>query len=326
MAFDEGGSPEGPAQPYQQDFTLNWRDLVSRTFTLWGRKLAQYLAILGPPILILGVIDAVTVWIFPALAGTTSISSASSSPLGLISLLRVYGGDPTLFAISVGVAVILIIVSAITVGACIKFALDNYGALDRGDVGASLSFAVGKAVPLIIVNLILSGLLVILLIPGRLALDPVLATLFTLDPTDVSAILAISGPLWTGLLYLLAGHIIAVCIFARLVVAPVLVVDKDLSAVDAIKKSFSMSSHHFWHILSGFILLFIPVLILDMILTLFSLPLTLVLGGTTLASSISDAVLALVSQILFSPLYYIFGAVLYRDLASRTTVATKEWW
>ena len=57
MAFDDGPSFEEPGDPYQQDFAVTWTGLVSRTFTLWTRKIVPYMMIAALPIIILTVIE-----------------------------------------------------------------------------------------------------------------------------------------------------------------------------------------------------------------------------------------------------------------------------
>ncbi len=322
MAFDEGPSPEGPAQPNQQDFTVSWTGLVSRTFTLWGRKLAQYIAIVGLPIIIIAGIEAVTIWYFLGVAGLATFSAAPTSPFSLItSLIGFSGATVTLpyLAVQLGVSIISMIVFAFVAGACIKLALDNYGTPDKGSVGESMSTAVGKIVPLIVVQLITGGILILLEIPGLVVMSSVIINL-----TDIYAMQAVLGTLLMGMVLMYAGLIIGLYITVRLAVAPALVIAEDKSAIGALKQSFSMAGGHFWHIFAGQILLGIVVGIIGIVITAFGLG--FLLTGITTTALIGLIVLAMIAQLLTSPLNYIFGAVLYRDLTSRATIAGQEWW
>jgi hypothetical protein len=320
LAFDEGPSPEGPAQPSQQDFTVSWTGLVSRTFTLWGRKLAQYIAIVGVPIIIIGGIEAVTIWYFLGLSGLISYGAAPTSPFSLIVELIGYSGLTTYLVAQLGVSIISMVVFAFVAGACIKLALDNYGTPDRGTVGESMSVAVGKIGPLIVVQLVTSGILILLELPGLLAMGSVIL----IDPTDIYAIQSALSALLLAVVLLYAGLIIGLYVTVRLAVAPALVVAEDKSAIGALKQSFSMASGQFWHIFAGQILLGIVVGVITLVISAFGIAFALTGALTTVI--IVVVVLALIVQLFTSPLNYIFGAVLYRDLTSRATIAGQEWW
>ncbi len=320
MAFDEGPSPEGPAQPNQQDFTVSWTGLVSRTFTLWGRKLAQYIAIVGLPIIIIAGIEAATIWYFLGLAGLTSFSVAPTSPFNLITALIGYGGTTTYLVVQLGVSIISMIIMAFVAGACIKLALDNYGTPDRGTVGESMSTAVGKIAPLIVVQLVTAGILILLELPGMLMMSSILI----INPTDINALQAMLSTLLLGVVVLYAGLIIGLYVTVRLAVAPALVIAEDKSAIGALKQSFSMAGGHFWHIFAGQILLGLAVGVITIVISLFGA--AFAITGTLATAIIAIVILAMIASVLTSPLSYIFGAVLYRDLTSRAAMSGQEWW
>ena len=320
MAFDEGPSPEGPAQPNQQDFTVSWTGLVSRTFTLWGRKLAQYIAIVGLPIIIIAGIEAVTVWYFLGVTGLAGFSAAPTSPFSLITTLIGYSGTTTYLFVQLGVSIISMVVFAFVAGACIKLALDNYGTPDKGTVGESMSTAVGKIAPLIVVQLITGGILILLELPGLFMMSSILI----IDPTDIIALQSMLGTLLMGMVLMYAGLIVGLYVTVRLAVAPALVIAEDKGAIGALKQSFSMAGGHFWHIFAGQFLLGIVVGIVSIVIGAFGL--AFLVTGITMTAIIGIVVFAMIAQLLTSPLSYIFGAVLYRDLTSRAAIAGQEWW
>ena len=323
MAFDEGPSPEGPAQPNQQDFTVSWTGLVSRTFTLWGRKLAQYIAIVGLPIIIIAAIQAVFIWYFIGVVGLETFSAAPTSPFSLITELLGYSGaatNITYIAVELGVSIISMVVFAFVAGACIKLALDNYGTPDKGTVGESMSTAVGKIAPLIVVQLITGGILILLELPGLFMMSSILI----IDPTDIIALQSMLGTLLMGMVLMYAGLIVGLYVTVRLAVAPALVIAEDKGAIGALKQSFSMAGGHFWHIFAGQFLLGIVVGIVSIVIGAFGL--AFLVTGITMTAIIGIVVFAMIAQLLTSPLSYIFGAVLYRDLTSRAAIAGQEWW
>jgi hypothetical protein len=319
LGFDEGQSPEGPAQPNQQDFTVSWTGLVSRTFTLWGRKLAQYIAIVGVPIIIILGLDVVVVWYFLGLTGLSSIGAAPSNPMNLIVQLIGYSGSITYLFVQLGMIIFSTVVTAFVAGACIKLALDNYGTPDRGSVGESMSTAAGKIVPLIIVQLVNAGILILLELPGMVLMSGIAFNL-----ADITAVHPAIGTLLMAMVLLYAGVIVGLYVTVRLAVAPALVIAEDKSAIGALKQSFSMAGGHFWHIFAGEILLALVIGVVTIVISAFGLAFALT-GAITIAL-IATILLAIIASLLTSPMSYIFGAVLYRDLTSRAAIAGQERW
>ncbi|MHA1637801.1 MAG: hypothetical protein ACTSUB_07275, partial [Candidatus Thorarchaeota archaeon] len=146
MVFDEKPSSEEPGLPHSQDFTVTWTGLVSRTFTLWSRKLIQYIMIAAIPVIIYAVLEFLVLYAFMGAYSEAYIGTISSDPLSLILDLFLLTGDLTFLMITIFLMFASVIISAFVAGATYKFAFDNYGSRESGDIRESYSFAMGKLV------------------------------------------------------------------------------------------------------------------------------------------------------------------------------------
>jgi hypothetical protein len=142
--------------------------------------------------------------------------------------------------------------------------------------------------------------------------------LAAIDPYNPS-IEALSAMLM-GLAVLGIGFIVSLYFGIRLSPTSAVVVAEDLGAIDSVKRAWALTTGNFWHIFGGQILLGIAVAVIAFVVELLLFP-VLVYGQNVMLY-----VLAIVSALLFSAINYVFAAVLYRDLESRSRVASKEYW
>lgn len=313
MVFDEGPSFDEPGQPYTRDYTVTWTELVSRTFTLWTRKLIQYIMIAGIPVIIYAVLEFLVLYAFMGSYATDYIGTISADPLSLILNLFLLTGDFTFIMIMVSLMLVSVIISSFVAGATYKFAFDNYGSPDSGNVRDSFSFAIERLVPLILMQLIVSGIIIAIMLPGLIL---TLSSMLTYDLVGIML----------GFGVLMISMLITLYVIVRLSVAVVLVITEDNSVIDSLKRAFAMTSGQFWHIFAGQMLMGIAVGLLGMVLIVIALPLTMIFGSAVIGVLIVAVIIGIISQLFFSPLSYIFGIVLYRDLESRTSTTVQEWW
>ena len=315
MENDDGLGLE-PSAPPEHDFTVSALDLVTRTLKVWVRKLPSYILIVG----LLGVaFSLLQLAVFYALYGLLAFDLLLYVSSDIITtIMGIVTAEPLLaieiIAIAIVLSVVGIVVNAIIAGGGIKFALDDYGS-HQAEVGASLSFAFSRLSTMIVAQLILTLIISGPMAPGLFLMLGSLASLDPYNPTmeALSAIL-------TGFAILGIGLIVSLYFGIRLAPTSAVVVAEDLSAIDSVKRAWALTTGNFWHIFGGQILLGIAVAIIAFVVELLLSP-VLVYGLNVMLF-----VLAIVSALLFSAISYVFAAVLYRDLESRSHVASKEYW
>ena len=315
MENDEGLGLE-PAAPPEQDFTVSALDLVTRTFKVWVRKLPSYILIVG----LLGVaFSLLQLGAFYALYGLLAFDLLLYASSDIITTFMGFvTAEPVLaieiIIIAIVLSVVGMVVNAVIAGGGIKFALDDYGS-HQADVGTSLSFAFSRLSTMIVAQFILT-----LIISGPMApgLFLTLSSLAAIDPYNLS-IEALSAMLM-GIAVLGIGFIVSLYFGIRLSPTSAVVVAEDLGAIDSVKRAWTLTTGNFWHIFGGQILLGIAVAVIAFVVELLLFP-VLVYGQNVMLY-----VLAIVSALLFSAINYVFAAVLYRDLESRSRVASKEYW
>ncbi len=288
QAFPEAAKP---------NFIVSFLGLVSRTFSLWSRRLHQYAIILAlGAIAFVGIQAIVFVALFGPI-GLVLIGVATVDSLELlISILTGTGWTPSFVLILVLLTIAGILLYAVVGGAATKLALDNYGTPEKGAIRSSLSFALSR-----LPTLMGASVLSILALMG-------LALLVALAAFAI------------GLVGLIGGLVLFFYVTVRL--SPVLgvVIGENLSAYESVVRAYSITGGCFWHIFGGRILLTIAVNIIRYILAFVFLPIFILTGIWVLA------VWTLFISVLLDPLGYIFQAVLYRDLVSRVSVAQGEVW
>jgi len=315
MENDEGLGLE-PSAPAEQDFTVSALDLVTRTLKLWVRKLPSYIMIVG----LLGVaFSLLTLAVFYALYGLVAFDLLAYASTNIITTLLNFATAEPVLAIEIIIiasvlTVVGMVVNAVIVGGGVKFALDDYGS-HQADVGASLSFAFSRLSTMIVAQFLLNLIITGAMAPGLFLLFDSLATI---DPYNPS-MEAISA-MMTGLAVLVVGLIVSLYFAIRLSPTSAVVVAEDLSTIDSIKRAWNLTSGNFLHIFGGQILLGIVMAVIGVVLGWLLFPLALYGQAVTLYIS------ALISSLLFSAINYVFAAVLYRDLESRSRVVSQEYW
>jgi hypothetical protein len=311
LAF-EGELGHDPSQPVAHDYAVSATGLVSRTISLWTRKLAQY-------IIIVGVIGAACVALsFILLFGLFgTIGTLGADPISyLLSLFFYPESDYILLGLSLGFAIFAFILNAIIYGAAIKFTLDEYGG-NGGDVSTSFSHSFGRVLNVIIVQIILGFLVAIVLTPATIMTNRAMDMIDITDPFNPIFPPGSVELLMTAFALLMVGGIFLIYVQVRFVPTLAIVIDTDLSAIDSLKRSWGLTSGNFFHVFGGYILLGLAVIVLGLIVSS-------VLYLTFLPPSFLSLIESLVSVLLFGALTYIFTVVIYRDLSSRTVSSTLD--
>jgi len=315
MENDNGLGLE-PSAPPEHDFTVSALDLVTRTLKVWVRKLPSYIMMVG----LLGVaFSLLQLAVFYALYGLVAFDLLIYVSSDIINTLLGFAIAETVVAIEVIIiAIVLTIVgmavNAVISGSGIKFALDDYGS-HQADVGTSLSFAFSRLSTMIVAQFLLALVVAGSLAPGMFLLFGAVGTIDPYNPSMESLnMILMAIPL------LLIGLVVALYFGIRLAPTSAVVVAEDLGAIDSIKRAWALTAGNFWHIFGGQILLGIAIAIIAIVLEMLLLPFAFY--GT----AIMLFILALMSSLLFSAINYVFAAVLYKDLESRSAVTSQEYW
>jgi len=315
MEIDDGLGLE-PSAPPEHDYTVSALDLVTRTFQVWVRKLPSYIMIVG---LLGAAFSLLTLAVFYALYGLVAFDLLAYASTNIITTLLNFATAEPVLAIEIIIiasvlTVVGMVVNAVIAGGGVKFALDDYGS-HQADVGASLSFAFNRLSTMIVAQFLLNLIITGAMAPGLFLL---LDSLATIDPYNPS-MEAISA-MMTGLAVLVVGLFVSLYFGIRLAPTSAVVVAEDLGAIDSIKRAWDLTTGNFWHIFGGQILLGIAVAIIAIMLEAVLFPLAVY------GLAVRSYILALISALLFSAINYVFAAVLYRDLESRSRVVSKEYW
>ena len=312
MAFEDGLGTD-PSQQRGENFAGSAYDLTSRTVNLWFSKLVHYIIIVG----IIGAACVVVSYVLLlSLFGT--VGTIGADPLSyIVNLFFTSIADFNLIAVTLIFAVFAFVLNAIIQGAAIKFTLDEYGG-PGGDIGTSFSHSFGRIVNFLIVQLILSFLVAIVLAPATsLAFQAIeLMDLenitdpynFTFPPGSIEMLMAAMG-------FFLIGGLFLIYFNVRFAPTLAIVIDTDLSAIDSLKKAWELTSGNFLHVFGSIILVNVVVVIIGM-------GLGFVMAFIPLTTDLLSVIQAVIIALLFTPLSFIFTAVLYRDLSSRAGLST----
>ncbi len=315
MENDEGLGLE-PSAPPEQDFTVSAFDLVTRTFKVWVRKLPSYILIVG----LLGVAFSLLQFaVFYALYGMLVFDLLPYVSADIISTLLGFAIAETALAIEIIIIAIVLtvvgmVVNAVIAGGGIKFALDDYGS-HQADVGTSLSFAFSRLSTMIVAQFLLALIVAGALAPGMYLFLGAFASIDLLNPSLESL-----NAMLMALPFVLIGIIVSLYFSIRLAPTSAVVIAEDLGAIDSVKRAWELTAGNFWHIFGGQLLLGIAVGVIGVVLGMLLFPLAIY--GDAFKLYISG----LVSSLIFSAISYVFAAVLYRDLESRSRVVSQEYW
>ncbi|MFW9834975.1 MAG: hypothetical protein ACFFEK_13330 [Candidatus Thorarchaeota archaeon] len=311
MAFEDDLGYDS-SQPVTQNFTLSATNIVSRTISLWTKKIIQY-------IIIMGIISAASIAVSFVLLFVLfdSIGSIGPDPINyVIQYLLDQFSNPTVVVLFIGFSIFAFVLNAIVYGAAIKFTLDEYGGTG-GDIGHSFSHSLSRLVTIIVVQLIIGAIVAVVLTPSTIYLTRALAMIDISDPYNPIIPSQAIELMMTGMIILLVGGIFLIYIQVRLLPTLAVVVDTDLSAIDSLMRSWDLTSGKFFHTFGSYILL-------GIIVGIFGIVVSAVAAFTFLPMSYLAVIESFVSSLLFGALTYVYTVVLYRDLVSRTDTSTLQ--
>jgi hypothetical protein len=280
------------------------------------RKLPSYILIVG----LLGVAFGLLQFaVFYALYGTLTFDLLLYVSTDIINtLLGLATAEPfvaiEIVIIAIVLTVVRMIVNAVIAGGGIKFALDDYGSR-QADVRTSLSFAFSRLSTMIVAQFLLTLIVAGALAPGMYLFLGAFASIDPLNPS-MEALSAIM----MALPFIFIGLVVSLYFSIRLAPTNAVVIAEDLGAIDSLKRAWELTTGNFLHIFGGQILLGIAVGVIALVPGWLLVPLVFYDLALVLYVSV------LISSLLFIAINYVFAAVLYRDLESRSRVVSEEYW
>ncbi len=309
MEENTGPGP-APGEPTQPDFKVDAVGLVSRTFGLWARRLAGYISISAIAAIGLTVMEILVFYLLLGPDGLSNVGTVATDPASFaLSLLSATSIDSFFFVMAV-LMLVEMVVYGVVGGAMTKLAMDNYGSRGSGSVGESVSFAFGR-LPTLIGAQIAFGLISAMLLAPLVFMSFYVLSVGVYTPGVANLALTLLAVMIVSL----AAVVYVVVRFAPLIAV---VIGTDLSAVQSLKRSFSITSHRFWHIFGGRVLLLIVVMIGSLVINI------VFLGLTIFSSLFITIIYSVTIGLLLNPLDYIFQAVLYKDLMSRAATESQQ--
>ncbi|MHA2221066.1 MAG: hypothetical protein ACXAAO_03295 [Candidatus Thorarchaeota archaeon] len=307
MAFEEDFGHD-PSQQPGQGYTLNATGLVSRTFSLWTRNLIPYILIIGT---VSAAVITMSVLLLYILSGT--VGTMTTDPVSFLINLFALTSFPDITQVSIALvfALVAFVINAITAGAVIKYALEDYAG-KKAVVGDSFSSSIGKLSRIVVVQLILTSIVTIIFTPALILLTRAMDVIDISDPLNPIFPPGSLELMMSAFGFLLIGGIFILYIQARLVPTLAIVLDTELSAIESLKKSWSLTSGNILHVLGGQFLALLVTIV-------FGLFVSIGVGAALLPIDLAIVIETVISVLLFSAFSLIFGVVLYRDLQSRST-------
>lgn len=311
MAFEDDLGYD-PSQPGTQNFTIGATEIVSRTLSIWSRRIIQYIIIVGVVSVVSITVSFIVLFGFFGLVGTIGADP--------ISYVIQFFLDPTmgstLLILFVGFGVLAFVLNAIVSGAAIKFTLDEYGG-PGGNIGQSFSHSISRVVTIIIVQLILGLIVAIVLTPATTFLLGALDMIDISDPYNPIIPPQALESMMIGMVILLFGGIFLIYLQVRLMPALAVVIDTDSSAIDSLTRAWDLTSGKFFHVFGSYLLLGILVAVLG-------IAVSAIVAFIPVSEAYIPIIESIVVSLLFSALNYVYAVVLYRDLTSRTESSTLQ--
>jgi hypothetical protein len=282
------------------------------------KKLPFYVAILGGFLVLLEILEILVGYFLLGLVFTAGLPSDPTSLFTQIVIAVLYPESAPVYSmplimISAAFMMVRIIVLAVVVGSVIKLALDSYTS-EGGELGASISTSFTRFIPMVIAILVINVITGALAAPGN-AMASYATQLVDLETLEGFEELVNAFALTVAL------GIPVIFLVARLAPIYAVITTEDVSVSEAFSRAFDLTRGSFIHVAAGWFLLSIVTSIFDLGIGAVAVPLIMIFGdpvGTILYN--------LLSLVLLTPMYFIFFAVLYKDLESRQTVADQTYW
>ena len=317
MAFEDVPTDVPDNTEDDAHFRVGATGVVSRTFTLWTRRLVHYVMVTGVILTLYYAVSLVTVWIVLGPSYLTLANVIDNNPLSVMFKALGVILDPTQLIIAV-LSLVGLLISNIANAAAIKLAYDDYGNPGAGTVGDSISTAVSRLVKVIAIGLIEALIMIPFILPfiivGLYFISA--GPINPYDPAFFQLMQQMIALIFASFIVILIG----VYVMIRLTPALVIGVVEDKGAMDSVKHAFRLTKGQFWHVFGSFIIVIIALFVVGLVIGTVIMFIT---PGYIALNVLS----AIISLLFLSSIMPIFQTVLYKDLVVRYKIETsQEYW
>jgi hypothetical protein len=305
-----------PIDNEPQDYNLSATGLVSRTLSLYVRRILEYVLLIGLLGVMYTLLSFAVLWIFFPGQALELIDLVATDPLTVVLNLLFFAAAPEETTVILLVLMVVgMLIFAVSAGAAIRLSLEDYRRPGSSSVSDSLSYSTSRLGALIGVQLVVGLISLVIVLPGFIL---TLGVLFLFLAGQQVALEMVA----LALIALLGSLIIVIYVNIRLSPALAVCVAEDTGAMDSVKRAWRMTGGNVWHIIGARLLLGLLIGVLGVLIASF-FPANGVLGewGPVISS--------LIAALFFNPIDYVFQTVLYRDLESRessTREQAQDWW
>ncbi|MFW9888976.1 MAG: hypothetical protein ACFFER_12385 [Candidatus Thorarchaeota archaeon] len=305
MAIEDDERPTSVDDQY----AIGLSTQVSTVLSLYGRRISAYIGIMMVPVIYSFIFSTIMFLLF----GEEMLQYLGSEPVSFIYgtyLLLGQSIPPEVFGPYVGVGGVLMLIgfvlSILALGAAIGIALRTYTG-QSASIGSGFGSALERFPTLLVVTLIIGSIYAIIMIPIQ---ESVGLILDAIEVMDFDAMTQASSTV----LILTIVYILVVALFYP---NGAVVMEGDESASGSISRTIGLTRNSYLHTLAGIILFHVILVVITLAI---DFGLGFFIGDLWLL------VIPFASALIITPLTYIYQAVLYKDLASRSTQTKQEYW
>ncbi len=305
-----------PVDKVPREYRLSALGLVSRTLSLYGRRILEYILLIGLLGIMYTLLSYAVLWIiFPSQA-LDLIDLVATDPLSVVLNLLLFAVAPEESAAILLILMVAgMIILAASAGAAIRLTLSDYADPGSSSVSGSLSYSISRIAPLIGVQLVVGLISLAIFLPGILFAFGILFLVLIGQQVSIELLLL-------AVIALIGSLIVVVYVNVRLSPALAVCVAENNGTVDSVKRAWGLTGGNFWHIVGARLLLGLLIGMLGAVIAFF-------FNETGVLGEWSSITSSLVVALFFNPIDYVFQAVLYRDLEARESTElerTQDWW
>jgi hypothetical protein len=308
LAFEDDQKPTSVDDHY----AIGASTQVSTVLSLFGKRISAYVGIMMIPLIYSFIFSTIMFLLFGE-EMLQYIGYLGSEPVSFIyGTYQLLGQPipPEVLGPYVGVGGVLMLIgfvlSVLTLGAAISIALRTYTG-QSSSIGSGFGSALERFPTLLVVTLIISSIYAIIMIPIQESLLLILDAMQSMDFDTMTQA--------TSTVLVLA--IVFILVVALFYPNGAVVIEEDQSTGGSISRTIGLTRNSYLHTLAGIILFHVILVVITLVIEL---------GLGFIMGDIGLLIIPFASMLIITPLTYIYQAVLYKDLAARSTQTKQDYW